>query len=480
MEHKFKHLLKLLICVFMLTGIFGCSSSEEAEGSEEKGPIRITALRGYELEEIGMIANPLLDNLKIMDERFVLQEGEDEDKRYTAVSVLGEIKNEKQYIGISKLKHDYESDYSGYYMVSDADKGTAYVGLIDEDGNELINCDALYIKWIGDNQRNNNRYLSVYYYAEEVTEDDPYHFSLWDKNNERHYFSGKGRIYDLENKAFVENIKLDLKVKGIHVCGEDIIMLDSSETFTGDDGNEYDREVYIVYDCNGNEILRTDWPVFVGKDFFAAEDKIYDQSGKQLAFWKDFEEWADPINECSDYLYRESGDVITVMDKNGNELLTLENCMYIEEHNGIICAKTTDEKSRIIDINGTELYTSKDGEYIDWVEDCYWRASDYESEKYTLIGPEGIISDQIASGWEKLVFKDADENGLVINDGTFSVSLDVRYDILVDGLIAIRDEDEHYCVFDIFTGKKLLENEYDKVFYVSGTYPKYVLHGLHP
>ena len=416
-------------------------------------------LAGYSVEEVGTFEDASVGTTDVYRGKLVVKYYD--DNTIAALTTTGQISNKTKYGYIEELDAPEGSDDSGYYVVSlpnSSDENDT--GLIDIDGNELIPCEALWIDWSYGTAKT-GRYLEVYYSTGETTQDDDYFISIsnW-SSNETHYYNGYARVYDLYNKSFVGDIQIHNGDRNaLNACGDSFVVEEPSRTYT-------------IYNSNGQQIFQTTEWVNTGKGFFTFNSGrtyyIYDESGNETYTTSNNKQLNLLHNHC-EYLteYENDSGLVSIIDKNGKQVVPGQFSYVYEEHDGIFKVKNADQtKYQLVDLDGNVVYETTND--INWIIDSYWYSSDSIGNK-VLIGPNGVIAEGLKDGNINKLVLISGQDYFVIKDGAFSLPISASYtDSLTYGMISSKEVSGKYMVYDLFTGQKLLPTEYAKILYAAG------------
>ncbi|MCR5774228.1 MAG: hypothetical protein K6G42_04000 [Lachnospiraceae bacterium] len=351
----------------------------------------------------------------------------------------------------------------GYFAVRGNSDGVNNTGLVTLEGEVLIPCEAAIIEWIRNNRNEDcGRYLRVVYGGEKTTDKEKAFFYTTDKRFSFQMeegdtmYTGYARVYDVVKRQFVPGVQTDNPDSSdMRECGDHFIIQDK-------------EDISYLYDENGKQLLQTTRISGVGNGYIIMYDeglyKLYDETGEMLFSSEDslFE-----VDSTTGYLKKSINSNYVLIDKNGEQVLPDMYKAIRSERNGIALVQALTGEQNLISVDGSVLLTSADNiaDIRDWDNHSY---SGYYYGKgddgYTLAGPGGAIM----SGLEEtpqhcVVFRDSD--ALVINDKEFSLHLDNKnHRDLGLGLTSLKsDSTGKYGAFDLFTGKQLLDYEYDKI-----------------
>ncbi|MCD8082431.1 MAG: hypothetical protein LUE86_02615, partial [Clostridiales bacterium] len=401
---------------------------------------------GYTLEKTGEIESQ--QGMTVLSNYIKINK----DNAFQLVSGKGEILTDSYY-DVSYLGN-------GFFAVRNSDTELNSKGLIDENGEQLIPCEAADIEWMRSIFSTNdfseeNRYLKVTYALEKTEDKDEAFLFVTDRmiaispDEDDTLYTGYATIYDTKEHQFVSNIKMTNN-EG-EVSGDNLMITD-------DDGMSY------LYDANGNILMKTDkyWSSNAGKGYVITHDagsyEVYDEKGS-LAFSS--AKMLARVVSTSRFLERaEEGGGFSLLDMEGNMVLP-GAYETIREIYGMVQVRLKDNTYQLTDLNGTVI-ASSDNEF-NMLEPGYYY-SKCADDTYMLVGPEGIIMEDLEQYPNKACVVDGTK-ALVLSEKEFSLQLDGdKITQLSTGIIAVQsDSSGKVGVFDLFTGKKLLDYMYSEI-----------------
>ncbi|MCD8082427.1 MAG: WG repeat-containing protein [Clostridiales bacterium] len=435
----------------------------DSEGSEIASWREKETFGGYTLQETGSIADQ--DGMQVRRGVLTLKY---EDKYY--------VVSESGSLSVCGYDDIVRSLGNGYILVNQSDPGLDFVGLINDEGEELIPCEAAYIEWLGNsvNQENEKRYLKVVYDTGETPAPsecffykgkrmqrmdwlmDPESFpDCYDLEETNAFFdipitstmhTGYARIYDVENKQFVDVDEIT-NHEG-KTCGSGFTLVDA-DGFTN------------LYDADGNVKFKKKSYVRVGDGYLIAQDEnayeVYDDKGTLLfssAALLSLMESTSGLIE----IHKDGKDGL--VDRKGNQVLPIVYQSISSEEYGIVNIRSEDDAYALIDLDGNIL-ASSDGGFSSIGKGYYYTKT---GESYMLAGPNGIVVENLDNKPTDACVTDGSK-ALVLKDKTFSLQLQGEQTVsLGTGLIAVMsDTSGKWGVYDLYTGTQLLDYSYTKI-----------------
>ena len=352
--------------------------------------------------------------------------------------------------------------YTGRLVGSE---GPDTMGLVAEDGEILIPFDAASINMIdGSYTDASARFAEVIYATEEtdVEEECFIYFtetiSSMTVGEEAKMFKGYARIYDLENRCFVEGIEVtntDLYAEDI--CDDSIVVDHGEQT--------------VVYAADGTVLLETTNDVTVCNHllFFTDGDvtNLYDSQGSLIASTKNT---LEPLE--GDYIIESSADgKEALLDQDGNAVLSFADGTEVYKAVGNLAyaenkESSTKELVRISD--GSVLAESAANIY--YLDLGYWYTTDDDAGSYKVYDEDGFVVEclQSACDLSALLFLDVENKAIFcLNTAAYQSNkvLDsiTGYDTIAPGLIYVGNTDGKMAVLDLFTGKLLIDYQYTDI-----------------
>ena len=338
------------------------------------------------------------------------------------------------------------SEYEVYYLAS-TDEGPNHYGLATPDGEVLIDCEAAAMGG-SPNAYGQFRFLAVAYLGDEVSEPSESTVEVDGTN-----YEVSEKVYDLERKAFVEGFELASNDFEIYNLG-DRFAIKSPEG--GGKTSLYDEDGNLVWSCS-------DKYAEVGPDCISfsnyPHESIVDTSGNVTFTAGD----GDILSSISTDLgsqqisafwaYKESGEEnYIIIDKNGKQVVDGSYSNVYGEADGIFEVKLADsEQKAVINMAGKQLSIENP-----WVERVV--------PGYVSVGGDLYHgSEMISEGSGSAVRPSNDRSDILVLSTGKMVYFD-RIDALDIALSAgMGSKDANYGVWDLFTGKKIIEANYESI-----------------
>ncbi len=477
MKNMFRHLgkrISVLLCAAMILGAAGSAfataettaapaetaAAGETAAATDAGTEAATTqpaaeekptsgvLAGYTLEEIGSI--PDGNNMSFQRGVFVIANGE----AYGIMAGNGTT-IEGSYYSVDDLGNNL-------LALRNSKEDINSTGLFTKDGEELIPCEAAIIEWVANRTGTEaGRFLKVIYGTGETENKDECFFYSTDEmfsitvgENDTMY-TGYAKIYDTVTRSFVGDIQsTNPYMNAIRECGAAVAVEDTERNVT-------------LYDATGKELLKTEKSQGIGNGYMLTYDagqySVIDDTG---AVRYTTEEYLYDLESSSGYLNQNQNSNYVVVDKDGKQILPDMYKMVQSENAGYFIVQAVTGEYQVLDPTGKVLAQNTD--YFGQICPGYFYTK--VNDKYSLIGPDGVIVEGLeSSAYHLLAMKDQDV--FVLKDKDFTLHLDKTYaNTLADGLIsASSDENNKVGVFEVFTGTQLLDYEYRTV-EVSGEY----------
>lgn len=387
------------------------------------------------LTKVSEIKDPE-NKMRARQNGFVLQEGEG----FTLLSVTGEALTGQPLT-------DYEYLGDGLYEVTADKEDVNRKGLVACTGEILIDCDAAGISRVGD------RYVSVLYGTGMTDNEEEAYFYTTENSFSITYsegdvmYKGYGKIYDLEQKRFVDNVEVTNPYRyAVTSCGD---------TFAVED----EEGVTRLYNENGQVLFETLRTVETGSGLYCVSGrsdeptKIYDGKG---TFVNELELDVDLIRGSEKYLEVWTEDYLRqIADLKGNILSEEKYDIIYEENGGLFEVETEDGKDQLVCADGTVM--AEAGYYGYFGYGCYI-VEKQNSE--LLVDAEGVLF-EITADDERL------KNGnCVLNFAKRDVVVlkQELWESLTDYLTEIREiEMKKHGVYDVLSGEIVLPCEYDEI-----------------
>lgn len=349
----------------------------------------------------------------------------------------------------------------GVYSVRDSSGEINSVGLISQEGEVLIPCEACKIDWPKSSISKTNRYLKVIYTTGETTDIDECFIyttdSGWGLTGPQEgdtMYKGYALVYDLEAKAFVPNVKI--------TNSDSLAMQPCGRSFTVED----ESGITTLYNSEGKALFQTAHIVFVGGGTLIVSDdgtyRVYDENGNQT-YTSNKSLYL--IDGNGGYISKYENDRYVIMDRNGNQVAGAVFESVYSEENDVFRVKNNG-KFGLVHADGTVLLSCDKFDNVTYIDyGLYCSSTDTDNGyTYSLIGSHGIIKEGLPSCADNLKIMNG-ETAFVINDGDYTLSLEEEYPtVLVPALIAAKsDANGLYAAFDLFTGEQLLGYEYEVI-----------------
>lgn len=397
------------------------------------------ALAGYTLTEVGTFENP--SDGYFNDSSSVLQlKSDDSVTIYGPNGVVGE------YAGAQSINGS-DLEYMIVEAKNAADENCR--GLVNTSGEEILDCEALWI----DNIHTSKRFVEVYYSTGVCTQNDDYLLCLstWG-TNEKQYYTGYRKVFDLQTKSFVGSIEL-----------HDSTDINANETMVLVD----DGDGYTLYDASGNVIKQST------AGFYLSETMAtFRMDGCSYVLDVNGERWttADPLYTIGypcDFFLVSADSTYTILDGDGNEVLPGTAFSQVSDYNdGVFTVKNADETAyQLIDINGNILYEGAELPNHIINGSGWWYVSPSVGAR-SVIGTNGVTI-EADSGTSDLTPNDSNGNYYILSTGE-TLALGTSTSRLTYGMVYARDTSGKYAVYDLFTGTALTEIKYSKVMYAGG------------
>lgn len=425
----------------------------ETEPTEPPKPAvsEIPSDYAYVLTEVGTFQDPERA-LSIQYDALLQIEG----KTAKLLSYLGESKNDVVISGIEYMGQ-------GVYVVQAASEEINSVGLISQDGEVLIPCEAAKIDWPSDTYSKSSRYLRVIYTTGETTNMDECFIyttdSGWSFSGPQEgdtMYTGYALVYDLEARAFVDNVVItNSDSYSMQTCGNNFTVKDESG-------------ITKLYNPKGEVLFQTARNINVGAGTFIVSDngtyRVYDENGNQTYTSN---KGLFLLSGNGGYIYKYENDRDVIMDRNGNQVAGAVFEGVYSEMDDVFKVKNNGRYG-LVHANGTVILPcdafADNISYLNFGL-YYVGVMNDSGYTYTLIGPNGIIANDLPSGFTYNLKAMDGEQVFVVNDGDYTLTIEDEYpEVPVIGLLAAQsDSNGLYGVFDLFTGEQLLGYEYEVI-----------------
>lgn len=424
------------------------ASSAQPEPVESQPPLYT---HGYSLKAVGEIQDPE-GTLTVDTGGLFLNEG---GGRYIMLNCLGEHTND------IVLTENYYSkcidSEAGLFVVNTT--GDVYsAGLISADGQILIPCEAAIIQWLNDDY-GTRRYLEVVYALEETSNENNCYLystssiisSVSPGENDTMY-TGYSLVYDLEENRFVDGVKITSPGSRIYAFGDSFLV---------------DGQDYTLYSASGDILFQSTNYIYFSDGILKTSSYnnycAYDDTG---AITYSSKNSFNIINGNGGYI-QQNGEVL---DRYGNFVFDAGDNSALSERNSIFVVRNDDDGL----MRGDEAIVPAIYSGIYAINDDFYYGTYYTTlgaYRYALIGPDGVIIDDLESskGLSDLCIQDQGRL-YVLNDRDFTLAPNGSYLLPLElGLIAVKSEEtDLYGVFDLFTGAQLLDYEYEEIVTVAG------------
>lgn len=433
-------------------------TSEEVNTSEDANNSKEDSGSGaYSLKQVGTIED---EEGTLWYNAGVITSGESYE--YKMLDALGKEMNSDTY---------YEFDYlhDGYYLACANKEDVNRTGLTDSNSGELlIPCEAAIIETLkGTNDSyGSERYLNVIY-AEKATDNESDAMlytsdmiSIYGAPEGATMYTGYTKIYDLQEKAFVDNLKFT-KDDEVLYCGDSICLKgDGKYTF-------YDNKGNILFEKEG---LNSSYIWKEGYFSLCEEGKwvFYDSTGKELYSSEHSINLISSKDDEVDYLYEQTGEqgVYKILNLEGKELGEIK-CNSIQyECNGVISVTSEDLQYGIVDATGKEIMPFKES-LIRCTENGYWyRDSSKDNDDYSdVLTPDGSLHENLEVGDgsdDRLLFEKEDKLYVFAEKDYVIEAEEFDQTDFKSGIVKIC-KDGNYGVYDVISGTQLLEAKYARV-----------------
>ena len=407
----------------------------------------------YKLTKVGTYKGDK-SSLKFDDGSVVVESGD-------GYQIIG---TDGQPILKGKVFSSYGYMGNGIYWVAVDNGEMNNTGLVSTDDEEILPCEVALIHW-NTNRAEDARFLEIIYVTEETEdEDQAILFVSKGEKNLMYYapkygdtlYKGYARIFDLKTGEFVEDIQID----------------DAEATYNIEDyGQSFaikQNNVTTLYDGQGKTLWSKE-----GSVSMYARYLVWGKSGKEQGIDPAGEgryatsESLSSINPSTqwwsgDYLTEKSSSGYTVIDFDGKQILKGSYYNVTDYGNGLFKVREEDGGDyEIVALDGTKVLKAESLSFncISPGYNTYYVDGDNVG---IIKGADIIWKGESSSGKDCLI---AEKNGklLTLNDEKFSLAID-SVNGLDAGLARGRDEDSvAYGLYDLFTGKQLLTDDYDDI-----------------
>ena len=365
-----------------------------------------------------------------------------------------------------KVFTEFEYLSHGVYEVQAPVDGVNKMGLVRADGTELLPCEAAMFDHLT-NDSKDSRFIEVVYSEGETENKDAafccaHEGAMSLATSTPGYgdtlYKGYARIFDLKKGSFVEGIE----IRDAHVAAS---AHDLGDAFT----LRWDNATKM-YNADGKVIWSKDGSVSVYPRFVTWSDggktQVFDASGKGRYtstetldnFMYSYGWWSD------DYLAERSNALYKIMDFDGKQVLPKLYSNIAAYDNGlfVLKEKENDEAYKVLGADGT-VVTENGSSSIFGLLPNYTVVSKKDNSYGVAKGTKLIWEGDLHLIGIDYLAVEKGGKVLTLNDEKFSLELEPK-DGLFPALISGRSEDNAtYGVYDLFTGKQLLKDEYEVV-----------------
>lgn len=401
--------------------------------------------RGYTLTEVGNIPD---ENLKI---KF-----DNGGAYYENADSLNLLNHKGEIIAENILGFEYLGQ--GLYTIVKSEDVNS-TGLINAEGEELIPCEAAIIDWLYDEK--DGRFLEVIYAENETDNKDECFlfatdriFHLGKVAEGDTMYTGYSKVFDIEGKSFAENI-----INRNNAYGA---LMPVGNMVYWNDGSD----MYRFYSADGELILETDNYVFTSEKLAQYQSEKYEEhvlneNGDIIFTLEDG--YIGLIYGKGGYFYveDESYENMSFYNSRGELLFTRSSASAIMEYEDLFII-TVDGKQGLIDAKGNTVIDCK-YESVSYIDLGIFVAENENG--YSVYDKNGLIcKDLDEKSYDSIYTDQSGKKLLVLNEGEFSYDLQGSDLALADGLIYDTDKEGMKSLVDLFTGKTLLEFEYERIY----------------
>lgn len=436
-----KQLLCLICAWLLLATTIGCSAQQEESaedssspsveefsvetdsteplesatlGPEQPASSTIAGGYGYTLKEIATIPNAD-HTIQANDSHGFFTETSNGKMLLTN---LGEAKISQNFERIEHLGN-------GIFAVRTDYEDVNHAGVVTMGGDILIPFEAALIDWADSTYSDSERFLQVIYATGETTIQDECIVYSTDEiklgigDNDTMY-AGYANVYDVVERRFVEGVTFSNK-DSLMPCGNHFLI-------TQDDG------MTTLYDAIGNAVAHyeQDVRVTVGNGIFlikkGSKYTIYDETANEV--YSTEQNILDITHSSSGYfLETDKQYILTFVHGKQGEVVFSTEFKIISENDDIFTVRDNDHKYGLIWADGSEIVPCFSDSLTE-IGCGYYRASNFETDQYALIGPHGVVAENIT---DYRFMQEKDGMVLVLNTGEFSLPADSMHE-LRDGL----------------------------------------------
>ena len=347
----------------------------------------------------------------------------------------------------------------GLYTVAGYEENVNVWGLINDNDETLIPCEAAKVESLSD------RYVKVLYATKQTKkEEDCFiyttdsYFSL-NPDEDSVMYKGYCKVYDVETKSFVDGIKITSSAvtNSLKACGDNIYLKD-------------EKNIHYFINNSGKTVYQTTDSITILGDTFSQYSsnvyKVCDQDGKQL--FTCVKHPMDIRNSGYYYYSNEEGQLV-IVNNSGNQVLTGDYEIAYEYHDGIFKLSKGDYYY-LVKEDGTVVAKEKDS--ISFIGNGYWDVIIKEDDEYKhkIYSANGLIVegvDTVDSVSELCYYQNDetyDKSILILSTGK---TIDIKSNGIIPlttGLAAVQsDETGLYNIIDLVSGQTLQDYTYEDV-----------------
>lgn len=359
---------------------------------------------------------------------------------------------------------------NGYFLAKEYSEEINSVGLITYEGEVIIPFNAAYIEKLS---YDTDRYLKVTYSTGETENPDEAFFYTSENLNllsafngyddDDRFFMGYAKIFDMEQRKFVEGIELH---NGMDATGCDDKICVEEKNGQGET---------IIYDSEGNILLASEKQILIGKDFCIISNgnakQLCDYEGRVL--FETSSGYLDRIGK--DYVEFVDDGVKKVLNKNGEQVYNGEfDYINMQSANDMLVIQK-DGAQKLVRLDGTELMASDNLKKFRYTYDGFGIWYYIDDDIYAEKRENGFINSEgkkveISHRLDSLVGynEDGEQKSLfVVSDLDCTLKFEnANIKSLTKGLVTV-EQNYQYQLYDLISGRKLLESEYDYIAYAA-------------
>ena len=403
----------------------------------------------YELEEVGSFKADKYD-VDFQRSGALEVKGTNDDPEIYLLGPDGKRLLDQKITGLNYLGN-------GVYAVN-IDNGDEInnCGLVNTDGKQLLDFEAAVIKTVT-NKAEDGRFAEVVYATKKTDKkEDAFVYSTDDNfsispDEDDTMYEGYAEVFDLKKGKKVKGVRITNNTyNALHDLGDSFIV-------EQEDGSK------IMYDASGKEIWNSgsSYTNISDHGVVVSEGNTYsivDSKGKMRY---ESENSLTSVQGPNGYFMENTGDKeYTVIDMDGNQVLK-GSYDYISYEAGGLFDVGQDDDERVVDGNGKTIVEHSAGELVEIVPGY---CKSYNKDETVLLeaGKEVLKGD--SSSVKYMVVKNDDDKYFVFEDGDYS--LELSYISAYGTALVCGKEDSsssEYGLYDLFTGKTLLDQKYEKV-----------------